>query len=62
MGDQLARNLPYGAQRRLEIGRAIASQPKLLLLDEPSAGMNPTETRALSHLIRQLRDSLGLQS
>ena len=60
MGDQLARNLPYGAQRRLEIGRAIASQPKLLLLDEPSAGMNPTETRDLSQLIRQLRDALGL--
>ena len=59
-GDQLAKNLPYGAQRRLEIGRAIASQPKLLLLDEPSAGMNPTETRDLSQLIRQLRDSLGL--
>jgi branched-chain amino acid transport system ATP-binding protein len=60
MGDQLARNLPYGAQRRLEIGRAIAGQPKLLLLDEPSAGMNPTETHDLSQLIRQLRDSLGL--
>ena len=59
-GDQLARNLPYGAQRRLEIGRAIVSQPKLLLLDEPSAGMNPTETRDLANLIRQLRDSLGL--
>ena len=41
LGDQLARNLPYGAQRRLEIGRALASKPKLLLLDEPTAGMNP---------------------
>lgn len=60
LGDQIARNLPYGAQRRLEIGRAIAGQPKLLLLDEPSAGMNPTETRELSLLIQQLRDSLGL--
>ena len=59
-GDQLARNLPYGAQRRLEIGRAIACQPKLLLLDEPSAGMNPTETHDLAQLIRKLRDSLGL--
>ena len=43
LGDQLARNLPYGAQRRLEIGRALASKPKLLLLDEPTAGMNPNE-------------------
>jgi len=60
LGDQLARNLPYGAQRRLEIGRAIACHPKLLLLDEPSAGMNPTETRDLAQLICQLRDSLGL--
>jgi branched-chain amino acid transport system ATP-binding protein len=60
LGDQLARNLPYGAQRRLEIGRAIACQPKLLLLDEPSAGMNPTETRDLAQLICKLRDSLGL--
>lgn len=59
-GDHLARNLPYGAQRRLEIGRAIVSQPKLLLLDEPSAGMNPTETRDLAQLICKLRDSLGL--
>lgn len=60
LGDQIARNLPYGAQRRLEIGRAIAGQPKLLLLDEPSAGMNPTETRELSLLIQRLRDTLGL--
>jgi branched-chain amino acid transport system ATP-binding protein len=60
LGDQIARNLPYGAQRRLEIGRAIAAQPKLLLLDEPSAGMNPTETRELSLLIQRLRDTLGL--
>jgi branched-chain amino acid transport system ATP-binding protein len=60
LGDQIARNLPYGAQRRLEIGRAIAGQPKLLLLDEPSAGMNPTETRELSQLIQRLRDTLGL--
>jgi branched-chain amino acid transport system ATP-binding protein len=44
MGDQFARNLPYGAQRRLEIARALASRPKLLLLDEPTAGMNPHET------------------
>src|SRR5512135_328908 len=44
LGDHLARNLPYGAQRRLEIARALASKPRLLLLDEPTAGMNPNET------------------
>jgi branched-chain amino acid transport system ATP-binding protein len=59
-GDILARNLPYGAQRRLEIGRAIASQPRLLLLDEPSAGMNPAETGEMIKLIRRLRDELGI--
>jgi branched-chain amino acid transport system ATP-binding protein len=59
-GDNLARNLPYGAQRRLEIGRAIACQPRLLLLDEPSAGMNPSETQEMIHLIRRLRDELGI--
>jgi branched-chain amino acid transport system ATP-binding protein len=60
MGDNLARNLPYGAQRRLEIGRAIASQPHLLLLDEPSAGMNPAETQEMIQLIRRMRDELGI--
>ena len=60
LGDTLACNLPYGAQRRLEIARAISSQPSLLLLDEPSAGMNPTETQELIHLIRCLRDQLGI--
>lgn len=59
-GDTLARNLPYGAQRRLEIARAIASQPRLLLLDEPSAGMNPSETRDMIVLIRRLRDEIGI--
>jgi branched-chain amino acid transport system ATP-binding protein len=59
-GDILARNLPYGAQRRLEIGRAIASRPQLLLLDEPSAGMNPTETKDMIYLIRRLRDEIGI--
>lgn len=49
-----ARNLPYGAQRRLEIGRALATEPFLLLLDEPAAGMNPQETDALVSLIRQI--------
>src|SRR4030065_931101 len=60
MGDQLARNLPYGAQRRLEIARALASQPKLLLLDEPTAGMNTQETADMTAFIRQLRDELGI--
>ncbi len=60
LGDHLARNLPYGAQRRLEIGRALANKPKLLLLDEPTAGMNPNETRNMMHFIRKLRDELQI--
>ena len=60
LGDQLGRNLPYGAQRRLEIARALASQPRLLLLDEPTAGMNPHETTDMMHFIRRLRDELGI--
>ena len=59
-GDMMARNLPYGAQRRLEIARALATKPKLLLLDEPSAGMNPRETEDLTAFIRRLRDELGI--
>ncbi len=59
-GDLLAKNLPYGEQRRLEIARALASRPKLLLLDEPTAGMNPRETEAATRFIRQLRDELGI--
>jgi branched-chain amino acid transport system ATP-binding protein len=59
-GDMLARNLPYGAQRRLEIARALATKPKLLLLDEPSAGMNPRETEDLTAFIHRLRDELGI--
>jgi branched-chain amino acid transport system ATP-binding protein len=55
-----ARNLPYGDQRRLEIARALATEPSLLLLDEPSAGMNPQERNALTDLIRRLRAELGL--
>jgi branched-chain amino acid transport system ATP-binding protein len=55
-----ARNFPYGDQRRLEIARALALKPKLLLLDEPAAGMNPNEKGALSALIRQIRDSFNL--
>lgn len=60
MGDQVAHNLPYGAQRRLEIARALASKPKLLLLDEPTAGMNPNESIDLMNFIRKLRDELGI--
>jgi len=59
-GDQLAKNLPYGDQRRLEIARALASNPTLLLLDEPTAGMNPNETQELTELIGRLRRDLGL--
>jgi branched-chain amino acid transport system ATP-binding protein len=59
-GDQLSKNLSYGDQRRLEIARALASKPKLLLLDEPTAGMNPSETQAMVHFIRRLRDELGI--
>ena len=59
-GNELARNLPYGDQRRLEIARALAAGPTLLLLDEPAAGMNPKETMNLVALISQLRDDLGL--
>jgi len=53
--NEVAKNLPYGAQRRLEIARALATEPFLLLLDEPAAGMNPQETRSLVELIRRLR-------
>lgn len=60
LGDTQARNLPYGAQRRLEIARALANQPRLLLLDEPTAGMNPQETEEMKDLIRSLRDDLGI--
>jgi branched-chain amino acid transport system ATP-binding protein len=60
MGDQLACNLPYGAQRRLEIARALANEPRLLLLDEPTAGMNPNETEEMMRFIERLRDELGI--
>ena len=58
--DEVAKNLPYGEQRRLEIARALATQPKLLLLDEPAAGMNPQETHELMELIRWLRNEFKL--
>lgn len=54
-----AMNLPYGQQRKLEIARALASNPKLLLLDEPAAGMNPTETAELAEIVRRIREKLG---
>jgi branched-chain amino acid transport system ATP-binding protein len=56
-GEHLARNLPYGDQRRLEIARALATDPKVLLLDEPTAGMNPLETRQAMELIFRIRDN-----
>jgi len=58
--ETLARNLPYGDQRRLEIARALATQPKLLLLDEPTSGMNPAETNALTGVIQQIRTQFDL--
>ncbi len=58
-GDWMAKNLPYGQQRRLEVARALASKPTLLLLDEPTAGMNPAETREMMAFIRRLRDEVG---
>ncbi len=58
--DEMAKNLAYGDQRRLEIARALATEPKLLLLDEPTAGMNPGETAAMVNFIRRLRDELKL--
>ncbi len=58
--DDYARNLPYGDQRRLEVARALATQPKLLLLDEPTAGMNPQETLEFVGFVNKVRDDLGL--
>jgi branched-chain amino acid transport system ATP-binding protein len=58
--DRLAAHLPYGDQRRVEIARALASQPALLLLDEPTAGMNPQESQVLTEFMRAMRDDLKL--
>ena len=58
--DETAGSLPYGLQRRLEIARALATQPRLLLLDEPAAGMNPQETQELTDFIHRIRDEYKL--
>ena len=58
--DEVAGSLPYGLQRRLEIARALATQPKLLLLDEPAAGMNPQETQELTDFIHKIREEYHL--
>lgn len=58
--DTLAKNLPYGQQRRLEIVRALATEPKILFLDEPAAGMNPQETAELTQLIRQIKEKFNI--
>jgi len=60
VGNELAKNLPYGAQRRVEIARALAADPLLLLLDEPTAGMNPLETEDAIKLFRRIRDEKGV--
>jgi branched-chain amino acid transport system ATP-binding protein len=59
-GDEISRNLPYGDQRRIEVARALASDPKLILLDEPTAGMNPHESDEAMALFRRIRDTLGI--
>ncbi len=60
LGDELSRNLPYGDQRRVEVARALASSPKLILLDEPTAGMNPQESDDATALFRRVRDELNV--
>lgn len=60
VADQVVINLPYGVQRRVEMARALASEPQLLFLDEPTAGMNPEELAEMVEVIRQVRDELGL--
>jgi branched-chain amino acid transport system ATP-binding protein len=57
VANELAKNLPYGDQRRLEIARALATEPELILLDEPAAGMNPQESAELTKLVRKIRDA-----
>ena len=60
LSDQIVTNLPYGAQRRVEIARALAMEPKVLFLDEPTAGMNPEELLRMMKIIRRIRDELGI--
>jgi ABC-type branched-subunit amino acid transport system ATPase component len=60
VAESRSRDLPYGKQRRLEIARALATQPKLLLLDEPAAGMNPQEKMELLEMVRKIRDELSI--
>ncbi|MEA1959713.1 MAG: ABC transporter ATP-binding protein [Bacillota bacterium] len=60
LADQMSGNLSYGAQRKLEIARALATRPQILLLDEPAAGMNPSESQELMHTIRRVRDRFNL--
>jgi branched-chain amino acid transport system ATP-binding protein len=60
LAEEKAKNLPYGSQRRLEIARAMATSPRLMLLDEPAAGMNPQESNELMDLIRWIRDKFGM--
>ncbi len=60
LADQIVTNLPYGAQRRVELARALATEPKILLLDEPTAGMNPEEMVDMMEIIRRVHDELGL--
>ena len=60
LADQVVLNLPYGAQRRVEMARALATEPRILLLDEPTAGMNPEELGQIMEIIRRVHDELGL--
>jgi branched-chain amino acid transport system ATP-binding protein len=60
VANEVVTNLPYGVQRKVEMARALAASPKLLLLDEPTAGMNPEELKEMVQVIRQTRDRLGL--
>ena len=60
VADEICSSLPYGMQRRLEIARALATEPTVLLLDEPAAGMNPQETQELTAFIREIRERFGL--
>jgi len=60
LADQVVTNLPYGAQRRVEMARALAAEPKILFLDEPTAGMNPEELLQMMEIIRQVHKEIGM--